>query len=168
MAAGKPTEAHDFAVTRVIAAPLEGVWAAWADPELVAEWWGPQGFTGRVHRTDFREGGSTLISMSHPDFGDLYNTWTYTRIVPNERIEFDSRFADADGNPIDPLAPGVAGSVPHVVTFADFGNRRTEMRITESGYASSEAMEMSRAGQEQVVDKIAAAVERRSSVARGR
>jgi hypothetical protein len=42
------------------------------------------------------------------------------------------------------------------------------MRITESGYASSEAMEMSRAGQEQVVDKIAAAVERRSSVARGR
>ena len=154
------SQSHDFTVTRVLEVPIEEAWAAWEVPELVAAWWGPLGFSGAVHRSDFREGGSSLVSMSHPDFGSLYNTWTYTRIVPHERIEFDLRFADADGNPADPIAPGVPASVPHLVTFEDLGDRRTRISITESGYTSEEAMQMSRAGQEQVVDKLAQAVER--------
>ena len=155
---GVPGTSHDFTVRRVLSAPIEEAWAAWEDPEMVAAWWGPHGFTAAVHRSDFREGGTTLVSMSHPDFGTLYNTWTYARIVPNERIEFDVRFADADGNPTDPIAPGVPASVPHVVTFEDLGDGRTEMSITESGYTSEEAARMSRAGQEEVLDKFAQAI----------
>ena len=147
-------EMHEFTVTRVISAPLERVWRAWTDEQLVKEWWGPQGFTSAVHRMDFREGGSTLVSMSAPSFGDIYTTWTYTRIVPRSSIEFDSRFSDAEGRAVDPIAPGVPDVVPHVVRFKDLGDGRTEMSITESGYSSPEAMEMSKAGQEQVVDKL--------------
>ena len=144
----------EFTITRVVAAPLESVWRAWTDERLVGEWWGPVGFTAAVHRMDFREGRTTLVSMSAPGFGEIYNTWTYTRIMPNQRIEFDSRFADSDGQTIDPIAPGVPGVVPHVITFRDLGGGQTEMTVSESGYASEEAMAMSRAGQEQVLDKL--------------
>ncbi len=59
---------------------------------------------------DFREGGTSLVCMRAPaEYGgqDLYNTWTYTRIVPNERIEFVQHFADQDGNKVSPTAHGL-------------------------------------------------------------
>jgi uncharacterized protein YndB with AHSA1/START domain len=147
------TQTQEFTLTRTIDAPLDRVWQAWADADLIADWWGPRGFSAAVHRLDFREGGSTHVSMSAPAFGSIYNTWTYTRIVPGERIEFDSRFADSEGRHIDPIAPGVPEVVPHVVTFRHLGDGRTELSITESGYSSDEAMSMSRAGQDQVLNK---------------
>ena len=153
---------HDFTVTRIVNAQLNQVWDAWANPERVNEWWGPIGFTGKVHQADFREGGTTLVSMSSPDFGELFSTWTWTRILPSERLEFVMRFADATGQTIDPPMPGVPAEVPHVVTFKDLGNGRTELSVTESGYASEEAMQLSRGGQEQVLDKLVDSVIRSS------
>ena len=113
---------------------------------------------------DFRVGGTTLVSMKSPDFGELFNTWTYSRIEPMRRIEFVVRFADGEGNRIEPsamgLPPDVPSEVPHMVTFDDLGDGRTEMSITESGYTTQQSLEMSKAGQEQVVNKLAASVER--------
>ena len=46
---GVPGTSHDFTVRRVLSAPIEEAWAAWEDPEMVAAWWGPHGFTAAVH-----------------------------------------------------------------------------------------------------------------------
>jgi uncharacterized protein YndB with AHSA1/START domain len=128
------------------------------------EWWGPEGFTAPMCRMDFREGGTTLVSMHSPDFGELFNTWMYTRIDPKRRIEFVSRFSDSQGNRLERasigMPPGVPSEVPHVVTLEDKGDGRTEMTITESGYTSQQAVELSKAGQEQVVNKMARSLER--------
>jgi uncharacterized protein YndB with AHSA1/START domain len=35
---------HHVAIVRTFDAPPELVWAAWADPAQVAQWWGPDGF----------------------------------------------------------------------------------------------------------------------------
>jgi uncharacterized protein YndB with AHSA1/START domain len=154
-----------FTVNRTIHAPIDAVWNAWADPEMVKQWWGPDGFTSPMCRMDFREGGTTLVSMKSPDFGEIFNTWSYSRIEPMRRIEFVNRFADGDGNQVDPssigMPPDVPSEVPHVVIFEDLGDGRTEMSITESGYSSQQSVEMSKAGQEQVVNKLAASVEHR-------
>lgn len=155
--------AHEFTVIRVIAAPVAAVWDAWEDPDQIKDWWGPAGFAGAVHRMDFREGGTTLVSMSAPQFGEFHHTWTYTRIEPHLRIEFESRFADSEGHPIPPIAPGVPDVVPHVVSFRNLGNGQTELSVTETGYSSPEPLAMSKAGQEQVLDKLAAAVVRMSA-----
>jgi uncharacterized protein YndB with AHSA1/START domain len=104
---------------------------------------------------DFREKGTTLVSMKSPHFGEIFNTWTYRRIEPKGRIEFAMRFSDAEGRHVAPIAPGIPEEVPHVVTFKDLGDGRTEMSITETGYMTAEAAEMSKAGQEQVVEKMA-------------
>lgn len=56
-------------------------------------------FTSPLAKMDFREGGVSLVCMRAPkEFGgfDMYNTWTYTKIVPHERIEFTLNFSDKD------------------------------------------------------------------------
>ena len=40
---------REVIATRVLLAPRELVWKAWTDPKHVAQWWGPNGFTGIFH-----------------------------------------------------------------------------------------------------------------------
>ena len=153
----------EFSVTRVSEAPVEEVYRAWVDPELVMRWWGPMGFTSPMARMDVRVGGASLVCMRAPkEFGgqDWYNTWTYQKVEPGRRLEFISRFADAEGNELDPAAmglpPGIPRETPQVVTFVSAGENRTEMTVTEYGYTSEQAIALSKGGLEQCLDKMAA------------
>ncbi len=161
---------HDMALSRVFDAPIEDVWRAWTEPEQVRRWWGPSGFTCPLAEMDVRVGGTSLVCMRAPaeyGGGDLYNTWTYAAVVPMERLEFLQRFTDAARNPIDPadigLPAGIPREVPHVVTLMPLDDHRTELSVTESGYASEEVVATSRAGMEQCLDKMAATFARRSA-----
>ena len=162
--AHKNVKKKDLVVTRVFDAPLKQVWKSWTDPELVTHWWGPTGFTSPVARIDFREGGTSLVCMRSPEGQDLYNTWTYRKIVPMERIEFVQRFSDKDGRTLEPaeigLPPDIPREVPHVVTFEARGDNKTEMTVTEYGYTSDQVVDISRAGLEQCLDKMAAILAR--------
>lgn len=157
------TETFDVVVTRVLDAPVEEAWRAWSDPAYVMRWWGPTGFTSPSAKMDFRVGGASLVCMRAPaEYGgqDTYHTWRYTRIDPYERIEFVSNFADKDGTRIDPAAtgmpPGVPYDVPHVITFEATSDGVTEMTVTEHGYTTEQARDLSKAGMEQCLDKMAA------------
>jgi len=91
---------------------------------------------------------------------DMYHTWTYTSIDPQERIEFVSNFANKDGTHLDPAAigmpPGVPHDVPHVIVFKTADDNGTEITVTEYGYTTEQARDLSRAGMEQYLDKMAA------------
>jgi uncharacterized protein YndB with AHSA1/START domain len=151
---------RDLVVTRTFDAPVDLVWQAWTDPEHVMRWWGPAGFTSPVARMDVREGGTSLVCMRSPAGQDLYNTWTYREIVPRQRLEFVLAFADQDGKRVDPAALGLPPDVPqdvrHVVTFQAVGDHKTEMTVTEFGYTSDHIFDLSKAGLEQCLDKMAA------------
>jgi uncharacterized protein YndB with AHSA1/START domain len=153
---------RDLVVTRIFEAPVERVWKAWLDPADVMQWWGPQGFTCPVAKMDFREGGTSLVCMRAPqEFGgqDFYNAWSYQEIEPLERIEYLFIFTDENGEKIDPTTLGLPEDLPHemrhVVTFKPLGMDKTEMTVTEFGYLSAETLEISRAGLEQCLDKMA-------------
>jgi uncharacterized protein YndB with AHSA1/START domain len=156
---------RNVVVTRVFDEPVEQVWKAWSDAEQVKRWWGPTGFTCPVANMDFREGGASLVCMRAPkEFGgqDLYNTWTYLKIVPMQQIEFIQNFADKDGNKVAPADMGLPPEIPfdvrHVILFKTVGDKRTEMTVTEFGYPSDQIVEMSKAGMEQCLDKMAASL----------
>jgi uncharacterized protein YndB with AHSA1/START domain len=158
---GRGSATHDVVVTRVLDAPVEQVWKSWTEPEYVVRWWGPTGFTSPMARMDVRVGGTSLVCMRAPaEYGgqDMYNTWTYRSVLPPERLEFDLRFTDADGAPLEDasIPRGVPSEVPHVVTLRPLESGRTELTVHESGYASAEARDISRAGLEQCLDKMAA------------
>jgi len=154
---------RDVVVTRVFDAPVDLVWKAWVEPEMVKQWWGPEGFTCTLAEMDFREGGTSLVCMRAPmEFGgqDMYNTWTYEEIVPMKRLVYILRFTDKDGKALDPaemgMPPGIPKEVRNVNIFKDLGNGKTEMIVNEYSYTSDQAHDLSKAGLEQCLDKMAA------------
>jgi uncharacterized protein YndB with AHSA1/START domain len=147
--------------SRIFPVTVEQVYAAWTEPELVRQWWGPTGFTCPVARMNVREGGVSLVAMrAPPEFGgrDMYNTWTYERVQPPSRLEYTLRFATADGSHITSAEAGIPGNVPdavpHVVTFEPAGDGRSRVTVVETGYPDAATRDMSRAGLEQCLDKL--------------
>lgn len=156
------SKTYNVVVTRVFDAPVDQVWKAWSESEHVMRWWGPTGFTCPLAKMDFRVGGTSLVCMRAPKkMGGqgMFNTWTYTKIDPLQRIEFTLNFSDSSGNKLDPaemgLPPGIPREVPHVIVFRKLGDNKTEMTVTEYGYAFEETVNMSKAGLDQCLDKMA-------------
>lgn len=112
---------------------------------------------------DLRVGGRTFVAMRAPaEFGggDMYSTWTFTEVMPHSRIAYTFNFADPEGNRLVPadlgMEPGIPDDGQHEVTFDDLGDGRTEMTIIEHGYTTKGARDLSQAGLEQCIDKMAA------------
>jgi uncharacterized protein YndB with AHSA1/START domain len=53
-------------LTRIFDAPRELLWQAWTDPEHVAQWWGPHGFTAPHCAWDAQPGKTILVHMLGP------------------------------------------------------------------------------------------------------
>jgi uncharacterized protein YndB with AHSA1/START domain len=170
-AENQPVTAHhkieagtqDLLFTRVFDAPVDRVWRAWTESELVMHWWGPTGFSCPAARMDVREGGASLVGMRPPkQFGrqDMFNTWTYTRVVPNERLEYTLHFADKEGRRIDPATLNLPAEMPqevrHTLVLRSLGEARTEITLTEHDWPMGQMRELSKQGMEQCLDKMAA------------
>ncbi|HEV2291067.1 MAG TPA: SRPBCC family protein [Gemmatimonadales bacterium] len=82
VAPGQPIPARELVTERVIAAPRELVFRAWTEPEQVAVWWGPNGFTNTIHEMDVRPGGMWRLTMHGPDGRDYLNENVYLQVVP--------------------------------------------------------------------------------------
>ena len=104
MATGRSSAAkerqRELVITRVFDAPRDLVYKAWTDPQHVAQWWGPKGFTNPVCELDVRPGGAIRIDMRGPD-GVVYPMkGVFHQIVEPERLVLTtSAFEDEAGNP---------------------------------------------------------------------
>jgi uncharacterized protein YndB with AHSA1/START domain len=149
----------DIVVTRIFDAPVEQVWRAWTEPDLVMQWWGPHGFTAPVADMNVREGGTSRVCMRSPDGHDFHNTWTYQRVIPLQRLEFLMGFARESGAAAHPAELGLPADIPsqvrHVVTFEPVDGTSTELTVREFGYSSEQTRDMSKLGLEQCLDKMA-------------
>jgi uncharacterized protein YndB with AHSA1/START domain len=79
---------REIVITRLIDAPLERVWRAWADPKEIVQWWGPHGFKTDADRREFRPGGTWKHTMIGPDGARYPNAARYEEIVEHERIVY--------------------------------------------------------------------------------
>jgi uncharacterized protein YndB with AHSA1/START domain len=76
---------------RVVQAPQQRVFEAMIEPEQVAEWWGPDGFTSPEVTLDLRVSRAYRIAMQPPD-GELFHL-TGTYIESNHRLILPTRSA---------------------------------------------------------------------------
>jgi uncharacterized protein YndB with AHSA1/START domain len=106
-------DARTLVTTRVFDAPRELVFAAWSDPNHLAQWWGPNGFTTTTHTFDKRPGGVWRFVMHGPDGRDYQNRITYDEIVKPERLVYHHGGADD----VEPVQFHVT------VTFEDVGGK---------------------------------------------
>jgi len=79
---------REIVTTRIIDAPRELVFKAWTDPEHLALWWGPKGFTNTFQEFDMRPGGVWRFVMHGPDGVDYKNKSVFVEIVRPERLVF--------------------------------------------------------------------------------
>jgi len=102
------TASREIVMERVLDAPRELVFKVWTEPEHVAKWWGPDGFTNTVHEMDARPGGVWRFIMHGPDGTDYKNKIVFVEVVKAERLVYDH----------------VSGPLFHVtVTFEEHGDK---------------------------------------------
>lgn len=75
-------------IERKFAAAPERVFAAWTNPEELANWWGPEGMTTPQCKMDVRTGGAWQTTMRN-DKGDEYTvSGVYRTIDPPRHLVF--------------------------------------------------------------------------------
>jgi uncharacterized protein YndB with AHSA1/START domain len=75
-----------FHHSRVIPATPGSVFAAIQDPERLARWWGPDGFTNTFQTFEFRKGGPWVFTMHGPDGTGYANESEFLEIVPGALV----------------------------------------------------------------------------------
>ncbi len=71
---------------KLIDAPVEVVFGAFKDPEKLALWWGPDGFTNTIEEIDYSNGGYWRYVMHGPDGTDYKNESRFLEIIENRKI----------------------------------------------------------------------------------
>src|SRR3954453_18200631 len=80
---------------RVIRTKPERIYRAFLDPDAMAKWLPPNGFTGKVHQMDAKVGGSYRMSFTNFGSGRGHSFGgTYLELIPNERIVHTDKFED--------------------------------------------------------------------------
>jgi uncharacterized protein YndB with AHSA1/START domain len=86
--ASSPTADREFVHSRLIDAPPERVFRAFAEPERLARWWGPDGFSSSFETFELRPGGRWVFVMHGPDGQDYPNESVFREVTP-QRIVLD-------------------------------------------------------------------------------
>jgi uncharacterized protein YndB with AHSA1/START domain len=80
---------------RVLRATPERIYKAFLNADAMAKWLPPNGFTGKVHHIDAKEGGTYKMSFTNFTTGHSHSFGgTYLELVPHERIRYTDKFND--------------------------------------------------------------------------
>jgi uncharacterized protein YndB with AHSA1/START domain len=108
---------------RVLRATPERVYRAFLDPDAMAKWLPPNGFTGKVHHMDAQVGGTYKMSFTNFTTGHSHSFGgEFLELVPNERIRHTDRFDD----------PGLPGEMQTTVSLKQV-SVGTELNVVQEG-----------------------------------
>jgi uncharacterized protein YndB with AHSA1/START domain len=108
---------------RVLRASPEKVYNAFVDPDAMAKWLPPNGFTGRVHEMDAHVGGGYRMSFTNFGTGKSHSfRGRYVELTPGERISYTDRFED----------PNLPGEMRVTVTLKKV-SVGTELSVVQDG-----------------------------------
>jgi uncharacterized protein YndB with AHSA1/START domain len=108
---------------RVLRAEPEKVYRAFLDPDAMAKWLPPNGFTGKVHHFDAKVGGSYKMSFTNFSTGQSHAFGgQFLELAPHERIRYTDKFED----------PGLPGEMQTTVSLKKV-SVGTELNITQEG-----------------------------------
>ncbi|HZQ47882.1 MAG TPA: SRPBCC family protein [Verrucomicrobiae bacterium] len=117
---------------RVLRAPAERIYKAFLDPDAMAKWLPPNGFTCKVHHMDARVGGTYQMSFTNFTSGKSHGFGgTYVELVPGERIVYTDKFDD----------PNLPGQMRATITLKKV-TCGTELSIVQEGVPAMIPAEM--------------------------
>lgn len=136
----KDLDVPSLTVTAEFAAPIDRVWALYADSEQLQRHWGPPGWPARFLRHDFVPGGGSHYVMVGPDGERAYGVWRVVAVDAPRSFELDDAFADEQATPNEELGwtrmaatltPTDAGT--RVVFVSTFPSREQLQRMLDMG-----------------------------------
>ena len=134
---------------RVLPAPPERVYRAFLDPDAMAKWLPPNGFTGKVHHLEAKVGGSYRMSFTNFTTGNSHAFGgTFTEFVPNERVAYTDKFED----------PNMPGEMHVTVTLKKVAVG-TDVHIEQSGIPDMIPLEACYLGWQESLSLLAHVVE---------
>ena len=131
-------------ITRLLPAAAPIVFGAFSDPNQLAEWWGPRGFTVPSLEFDPRAGESYRIEMQPPAGDRFYLTGEFREVNPPARLAFTFVWDPPDP---DDLETHVA------LSFGDLGGS-TEVNLTQGPFTSEARHTLHRDGWTDSLDKL--------------
>lgn len=130
----------EFGVSRVVDFPRERVFKAWTDPDELAGWWGPEGFsTARsTVEIDAKPGGKWTATMKSDgeDGTEIPFYGVYQTLKSPEELSFT--LVDENHNTTD-------NAELVTVEFKEKGDK-TEIVLTQVGYLPDDQIEPSKQG----------------------
>jgi uncharacterized protein YndB with AHSA1/START domain len=134
---------------RVLRATPERVYRAFLDPEAMAKWLPPNGFTGKVHHMDATVGGTYQMSFTNFTTGHAHSFGgKFLELKPNERIRHTDRFDD----------PNLPGEMQTTISIAPV-SCGVELNITQEGIPAAIPAEGCYLGWQQSLTLLAKLVE---------
>ena len=121
---------------RVVGAKPERVYKAFIDPDAMAKWLPPNGFTGKVHEMHARVGGRYKMSFTNFSTGNSHSFGgEFLELEPDKRIRYTDRFDD----------PSLPGEMTTTVDIREV-SVGTEINITQEGIPDAIPVEASYLG----------------------
>ena len=112
---------------RVLRATPERIYRAFLDPDALAKWLPPNGFTGKVHQMDAKVGGGYKMSFTNFTSGSSHSFGgKYVELKPHERIRYTNQFDN----------PGLPGEMTTTVTMKKV-SVGTELNVLQEGIPSA-------------------------------
>lgn len=147
-----PAQQTELTIIRVYDTRRDLLFDVWTDPQHVAQWWGPRGFTSEVHEWDAQPGGAMHLEMVGPDGVRHAMRGEFHEVAAPERLTFTAgALYDEHGVP--------ALEAHNTVTFDDDEDGSTTMTLTIVVTRATEEAAESLAGMEvgwnQTLDRLA-------------
>lgn len=134
---------------RVLATKPEKVYRAFVEPDAIAQWLPPNGFTCTVHQLEPKVGGSHRMSFRNFTTGQGHSFGgQYLELAPNERLQYTDRFDD----------PNLPGEMRVTVTLRKV-SVGTEVTIVQEGLPDMIPVEGCYLGWQQSLRNLARLVE---------
>ncbi len=134
---------------RVLTAPPSRVYKAFLDPDAMARWLPPHGFTGKVHSMDARVGGGYKMSFTNFSSGNSHSfSGKYIELVPNKLLKYIDQFDD----------PNLPGKMQVTVTLTEV-SCGTDLKVVQEGIPDVIPTEMCYLGWQQSLNMLCLLVE---------
>lgn len=134
---------------RVFTAKPEKVYRAFIDPDAMARWMPPNGFTGKVHEFDPSVGGTYRMSFMNFTTGSVITFGgKFLELIPHERLHYTDVFDD----------PNLPGEIQVIVTLKAV-SVGTEIKIVQENLPDAIPLEACYLGWQQSLRNLARLVE---------
>jgi uncharacterized protein YndB with AHSA1/START domain len=131
-------------ITRVLDAAPPTVWRFLTEPDRLASWWGPAGFTSPRIELDLRVGGRYRIAMKPPE-GDAFFLGGEFRLVdPPSQLAFTFRWEEPDPDDQENVV---------TLSLTELG-RKTELALDQGPFATQARLALHTGGWSDSFDKL--------------